>query len=98
MTIRFHKFVQRDVNSILKHYYSISDELAEAFWSEFNLYLSRIEEDPQRYGFWKGTRFRRANLMQFPYLIFYENDSRLARILVVRHESRHPAYGLKRKF
>jgi hypothetical protein len=40
MTVRFHKFVQRDVNYILKHYYSISDELAEGFWREFNLYFS----------------------------------------------------------
>ena len=98
MTVRFHKFVQRDVNSILKHYYSISDELAEAFWSEFNLYLSKIEENSQRYGFWKSTKFRRANLGQFPYLILYEDYPGLARILVVRHENRHPDYGLKRKF
>jgi len=98
MTIRFHQFVQGDVNSILSHYYSISDELAEAFWSELNLYLSKIEEDPLRYGLWRGTRFRRANLKQFPYLIIYENYPKLARILVVRHESRHPDYGLKRRF
>ena len=98
MTIRFHKFVQRDVNSILNQYYSISGELAEAFWGEFNLYLSRIEENPRRYGFWKNTKFRRANLEQFPYLIFYEEYYKLARILVVRHENRHPDYGLKRRF
>ena len=98
MTIRFHKFVQRDVNTILNHYYSISDELAEAFWREFNLYISRIEENPLRYGLWKGTSFRRANLNQFPYLIIYENYFRLARILVVRYENRHPDYGLKRRF
>ena len=49
---------------------------------------------PGRYHFFKGD-LRRANLKRFPYHFLYRVAGDCVRVLVVRHNRRHPDYGLK---
>jgi hypothetical protein len=40
--------------------------------------------------------FRRANLKRFPYHLLYELHPTSLRVVLVRHNKRHPQYGLPR--
>ena len=44
-----------------------------------------------------GRGFRRANLPRFPYHVLYEIHAESLRIMHVRHNKRHPDYGMERK-
>ena len=41
--------------------------------------------------------FRRANLKRFPYHMLYEIRPDALRVMLVRHNKRHPDYGLRRE-
>ena len=40
--------------------------------------------------------FRRVRLSRFPYLIVYRSESASVRVTLLKHERRHPLYGLQR--
>lgn len=100
MTLRYHKRVQLEVNTILKNYYQISDKVGEGFWNEFLSFMRRIESNPERYGFLGETKFRRVNFETYPYTVIYKYypQRKLVRIFVVRHFKRPFNFGLERKF
>jgi hypothetical protein len=65
---------------------------------QFNEVLVRIAKYPTLYSPYLGhSVFRRAKLPDFPYLIIYRLIPGGARITVVKHEKRHPSYGMKRR-
>jgi len=101
MILRYHKKVQQDINTILEKYYLVSDKVAEGFWEELNFYLKQIRENPGHYGYLgENKKYRRVHLKRYPYTIVYriflQEDK--VRVLVVRHQSRHENFGLRRKF
>jgi hypothetical protein len=51
---------------------------------------------PGRYHVFKAD-LRRANLKRFPYRFLYRVVGDCVRVLVVRHNRRHPDHGLLRK-
>jgi plasmid stabilization system protein ParE len=96
MTISYHPSVQQDVNGILKHYGGVSERLGNEFWNEL---MSRIEaaaKNPERFHF-ADAGLRRANLERFPYHFLFRVLPGKIRIIVVRHNRRHPDHGLRRQ-
>lgn len=96
MRVTYHPSVQRDVNGILKHYDGISGRLANEFWDEL---MSRIEAAAKTPKHFHSTdlKLRRANLQRFPYHFLFRVLPGKIRIIVIRHNRRHPDYGLGRK-
>ena len=91
----FHPEASQDVRDIQFHYSQISESLATRFWGELNLILDRIEQNPEQHHF-DRSGLRRSNLKKFPYHVLFEITSQCIFILVVRHDKRHPSYGLDR--
>jgi plasmid stabilization system protein ParE len=96
MTVTYHPSVQRDVNGILKHYDSISENLANEFWEELLVHIEAAAKNPEHFHF-ADFGFRRANLKRFPYHFLFRVLPGKIRVLVVRHNRRDPEYGRVRK-
>jgi plasmid stabilization system protein ParE len=95
VVVSYHPLVKRDVAEALKYYAEVSDRLADDFQAEVQDINSRAVENPLRF---HPTQqgFRRAYLPRFPYHILYEVRDDSLRVMHVRHNKRHPDYGMVR--
>lgn len=92
----YHPKVPSEVRQIIADYEEISTKLADGFWEELTDAITYATEFPERHHFDASGR-RRSNLKRFPYhFLFRIFDDRI-RITVVRHHSRSPEYGMRRK-
>ena len=96
MNIIYHRSVQRDVSEVLAYYDQAGGAgLGDAFFAELMSHVHVAREQPTTFHFFKGE-LRRANLSRFPYHFLFRCTSNVVRILVVRHNRRHPDYGIRR--
>ncbi|WP_229809332.1 type II toxin-antitoxin system RelE/ParE family toxin [Roseibacillus persicicus] len=70
-------------------------DLADRFFAEVESCISAIEKRPKGHHFSDGG-YRRAGLRSFPYHFLYEVDEEGIWIAALRHDNRHPSYGLRR--
>jgi plasmid stabilization system protein ParE len=96
MTITYHPSVQRDVNGILEYYNSVSARLADEFWEELMSRIEAARKNPEHFHL-SDLSLRRANLQKFPYHFLFRIVPGKIRVIVVRHNRRHPGYGLGRE-
>ncbi len=97
MEVAYHTQAEPELLERVAYYGDVSPALGFQARDELKTVIGRIAANPRRYHF-ISPRHRRANLKQFPYHISYEEMlDGSARILVVRHDQRHPSFGLKRK-
>jgi hypothetical protein len=92
----YHPLVKRDMAEALKYYDSIATKLADEFEAELKALIENTAKNPLRHHL-AGPGFRRANCARFPYHMLYEIHACGLRIMLIRHNKRHPNYGLKRK-
>jgi plasmid stabilization system protein ParE len=98
MSLRFHPRVQHDINEVLDYYADRSLTAADRFWDDLHLRFREIEQQPRRFPFLHQPRgLRRAQLSRFPYLIVYYESPGGVKITCVKHEKRHPAFGMSRR-
>lgn len=98
MTLQFHRLVQNDVWEIMRYYeHESGTRLADEFYEEFMLRVHAVVMNPQGFHLVAGG-LRRVNLRRFPhhFLFRFRNDRVL--ILVLRHDRRHPSFGLRREY
>ena len=96
MTVTYHPGVRRDVREALAYYEEESERLADDFWECLTASIATACAHPERQHF-AASGLRRFNLDRFPYHFLYRVESTGIRILVVRHNRRHPAFGSGRK-
>lgn len=93
----FHPRVFSEVDAIMKYYEGVADsKLADDFYQEFRSKVLETAEYPERFNERVGS-YKRVNLRRFPYNFLFREIEDNIRILVVRHHSRNPQYGAKRK-
>ena len=93
----FHRLVQRDMDGIRKFYSEeASLEVADRFYERFLEFVDKALEAPSAFHRVHGT-LRRVNIKGFPYHFLYRETETGIRVLVLRHEKRHPSFGLSRK-
>ena len=90
-----HPQVQNDLAAAVKFFDSKSNIVGDKFLQAVETADKQIKENPLRFHP-HGDRFRRYNLRGFPYHIIYEVDGDWVGILVIRHDRRHPRFGLDR--
>jgi plasmid stabilization system protein ParE len=97
--IRFHPLVLKDFTRACDYYEQAADHcLVEQFEKSVSSSLQRIQSAPHEQPFYLGQKaFRRMKLRTFPYLILYRETPDEIRITAIKHEKRHPTYGLKRR-
>ncbi|OYW76149.1 MAG: hypothetical protein B7Z37_09945 [Verrucomicrobia bacterium 12-59-8] len=93
--VKFHRQVQADLDAILDKYDEVSPQLAAEFFDEFQSGLLKVAENPRFFHF-DACGLRRCNFDRFPYHFLYDIRSDYARVWVIRHNRRDPAWGLKR--
>jgi plasmid stabilization system protein ParE len=92
----FHRLVQGDMDGILRYYRGeASDSVADRFFTVFLGTVDRALSNPQGFHF-ANSVYRRANIPGFPYHFLYREMAWGIRILVLRHDRRHPHFGLRR--
>lgn len=97
MKLSFHRRVQAEVDEAVDWYEEQSAGLGEDFFAKFKDALAQIEARPEGFSFWlASSSVRRVKLRRFPYDVLYEIRSGRVRVLCLRHEKRHPRYGIGR--
>jgi plasmid stabilization system protein ParE len=65
--------------------------------AELSRAIETITSDPLRFE-QIGPGIRRCLVNRFPYCVYYRlPDAETVQIVVVKHHSRHPGYGMRRK-
>lgn len=96
MKVIYHRLVHKDVSHAQRHYDRISVRLGDEYWEELMTLVEKAATTPQRYRIYSEP-LRRANLKRFPYHFLFRVVSEGIRVTVVRHNKRHPDYGLTRR-
>lgn len=98
MTLEFHPAVQQDFNAAIDYYAAEGGgHLADRFEAELRDCLAAIKSGPRQYAFYQGsTAFRRIRLRRFPYLVIYREKLGGVRVTILKHEKRHPNFGMTR--
>ena len=94
MKIQIAPTVYSDVLEIMKYYeQKAGPDVAREFYAEFRRQVDAAGDRP--FSFRELGRFRRVNLQTFPHHFLFEIvEESIVRILIVRHDRRHPDFGL----
>jgi len=98
MRVTLNRQVYSDLESIMEYYMlAAGSQTAASFYQEFRLCRRIIAERPRSFPVVRND-IRKINLHRFPYHILYQIiDEEFARILIVKHDHRDPAFGAERR-
>ena len=96
MEIIRHPALADDIRVIAEHYAEISERVLFACWRELDSVLVSVERNPRIHHF-DSCGLRRVNFRKFPYHLLYEVAEDAISLLVLRHDKRHPNYGIDRR-
>jgi toxin ParE1/3/4 len=97
MNLRYHARAREEVIEAARYYAKQRAELSIEFLAELNTSIDAIIANPLGYEV-VGPGVRRYLMERFPYGIYYRvPDEATVRIIVVRHHSRRPTLGMRRK-
>ncbi len=95
--IEYHPSVMAELEEVRDYYEKKSEGLGLAFVNELEQQLLKVAAMPTRWMIVQGD-LRRSLMKRFPYVIFFrEIDGGGIRVTVVKHEKKHPAFGLRRQ-
>ena len=96
MKVELDSKVYTDLLEIMEYYdFEAGTGVAADFYAEFRLYARAAGERPNSFS--RSGELRRVNLRKFPHhFLFQIVDDKTLRVLLVKHNRRHPAYGLDR--
>jgi len=97
MRLILHQKVYSDIDKIM-NYYERADipSLADQFYGELRHFMAEAAARPESFSI-RERDIRRVNLQRFPYHFLFRIVGDIVRILVVRHHSRHPSLGIRRR-
>ena len=94
----YHPAVQREYNEALTYYEEeAGPAVASRFESEVAEASRRVRDHPRQFAYYLQKRtHRRVRLTSFPWLMLFRETGDSIRILVLKHEKRQSAYGMRR--
>ncbi len=97
MRVEYHPAIEHELQEIIDYYNRCSMGLGTEFLDEFERQVLKISSIPKRWTI-VDDGIRRSLLKRFPYVIYFRDiGDNVLRVLVVKHQRRHPDYGRKRK-
>jgi plasmid stabilization system protein ParE len=97
MSVIFHKLIKNDLRAALAYYDSEGgSKLGDRFFDDVEDTIARVVQNPSHYHY-ADDGLRRAALGEFPYHFLYEEYDETIHFLVLRHDKRHPRFGLRRQ-
>jgi len=99
MTLEFHPAVQSDFDAAIAYYESQGGlHLADRFEREFRDCVAAIAAAPTRFSLYlRSDKLRRIHFRSFPYVVVYRETPGRLRVLILKHERRHPHFGAARR-
>ena len=95
--LHFHRAVQTDLRLALDYFdREGGNKLGDSFFAEVQATKDRIAANPTRFGFFRDD-IRRARLRVFRYHFLFRIVRDEVRVLVLRHNRRHPEFELSRR-
>lgn len=96
--LRFHIRVQGEVDEAVRWYEEQSPGLGDDFYAKFSEAVAQVAGHSVGFAFWfRSQTIRRVKLKRFPYDLLFEIRPDAVRIVCLRHEKRHPSFGVGRK-
>jgi plasmid stabilization system protein ParE len=93
----FHRLVQRDMDDILDYYkQNAPSSVANRFFDQFISTVNQSARNPRHFTPFSGI-LRRAKVPGFPFHFLFRETTKGIRVLVLRHDRRHPSFGLGRR-
>ncbi|MGL4399797.1 MAG: hypothetical protein ACRCXD_08000 [Luteolibacter sp.] len=97
MGVILHRQIQKDLRTALVFYETEGgSKLADRFFDEAENAAAKVLQNPQGFHF-MADGLRRISLESFPYHFVFEENRQAVRFLVLRHDKRHPSFGLRRR-
>ena len=97
MRVVLHPKVYSDIDQIMAYYEQIATpDLANDFYAELRQFMKAAAARSNSFAICKRD-VRRVNLDRFPYHFLFRVVDDEVRILVVRHHSRRPSLGIRRR-
>ena len=98
MEVIFHRLIQSDLKAALSYYDAEGgSKLGDRFFEDAEATVARVIHHPRGFHYIEENLRRRASLSSFPYHFIYEETAGHIRFLVLRHDKRHPKFGLRRR-
>ncbi len=96
MRVEYHPAIEGELRQIIQFYNQSVEGLGAAFLDEFDRQILKIVENPS---LWIEIEngIHRALMRRFPFIIYFRILNDRIRVLVVKHQRRHPKLGLSRK-
>lgn len=91
-----HPKLAADIRDTATHYSEVSERILASFWTELDLVLASIKRNPRSHHF-DACGLRRASFRRFPFHLLYAVVDDTIFLVVLRHDRRHPNFGLKRR-
>jgi plasmid stabilization system protein ParE len=95
MAYEFHPDAQKELEDAVSYYDNISYELADAFITEVERTISRVEQFPEAWS-QLSKNARRCRTNSFPYAIVYSIRAQGILVVAVMHLQRQPNYWVDR--
>ncbi len=96
--LSFNRRVQAEVNEAVQWYEQQLEGLGDDFFDKFSEALRLIATRPESFSFWLASpTVRRVKLKRFPYDILFEIRASTIKVTCLRHEKRHPNFGMGRQ-
>jgi plasmid stabilization system protein ParE len=97
MRLVLHPKVYSDIDAIMAYYEEVAaTELAKEFYAELRHFMVVAAKGPKSFAI-RQRDIRRVNLRRFPYHFLFRIVDDTVRVLVVRHHSKHPSLGTRRR-
>ena len=97
MRVIFHQLIKKDLRAALGYYDAEGgSRLGDRFFAEVETVVAEVSANPRSCHFAEDG-LRRAGLESFPYHFLYEEGESFIHFLVLRHDQRHPRFGLRRE-
>jgi plasmid stabilization system protein ParE len=99
--LELHPEARAELRSAALWYDERRPGLGDEFISEISASLDRVNDAPESYPAWPGTRaegplIRKATTQRFPYVIAFEKHEHHVLVLAIAHAKRRPLYWLRR--
>jgi plasmid stabilization system protein ParE len=91
----YHPAAEVELVATARFYEQKVSGLGAQFLEEFDESIAKILEAPERWRIVRGDK-RRFLMGRFPYGLYYRIVGDEVRLLVIKHHSQHPEYGMGR--
>ena len=95
MKLIYHSAAEAELIAAVRFYEQRVKGLGADFLDEFEQCVARILANPECWRIAGGDK-RRFLMPRFPYGLYYRVTGDEVRLLVIKHHSQHPEYGMRR--